>query len=250
MKLLQRILSRGLLISVAILAAIAFHFRATLFPQWFGAGAETQQTAKAGTATPPPVATDSVSTIPEQSAAPSNPAPAPMRATGNPDLPPLIEDVPARNSAEDQSADQSSTVMAMDSAQGSSAPNTTAVDATAVDATAIDTATVPLIPPANVSGQIAAAREAYWQQDFESAERLYREAAVMDTHDADALGELGNIYYTQGRWNDAAEAYAGAVERLLGSGQQQRAAYLMTVLDGLDPARAQAFRTSAIHEGG
>ncbi len=240
MKLLQRILSRGLLISVAILAAIAFHFRATLFPQWYGPGAETQQTAQVEEASPSaPVAADRDATVPQQGVMTPDSAAASTQAPVNPDMPPLVENVPNPN-AGDQSA-------AVDDVPMAAERNIPAQTAAAAEAATAPIA--PVAPSTAVSAALSAAREAFWQQDFEAAETFYREAAVADANNADALGELGNIYYAQGRWSDAAEAYAGAVERLLESGEQQRAGYLMTVLDGLDPARAQAVRTSVTRGG-
>lgn len=233
MKFVQHILSKGLLIAIAILAALGYHFRADLFPQWFAAPAPeeqaAQQTQPMDTSpmvvpqAPPPIAVvpAPVQDIP---AAPSETPAAPL-------LDPMSEQTeqmpPPRFRPEDVS--ESAAAMPQESAPPSSN------DATAAAAPAAEATT-----SAASAASIDAARAAFWAQDFTQAEQLYQQLASADPAAADPLGELGNLYYTQGRWNDAADAYAGAVTRLAAVGDMPRARHLLRVLDGLDPARAQA----------
>lgn len=227
MKFIQHLLSKGLLIAIAILAALGYHFRADLFPQWFAAPVPeeqaAQQTQPMDTASmmvpqaPPPIAVvpAPVQDIP---AAPLETPPAPL-------LDPMSEQTeqmpPPRFRPEDVS--ESAAAMPQESAPSSS-----------------DGGAAVAAPTVETTASLDDARAAFWAQDFTQAEQLYQQLASADPAAADPLGELGNLYYTQGRWNDAAEAYAGAVTRLAAVGDMPRARHLLRVLDGLDPARAQA----------
>lgn len=59
------------------------------------------------------------------------------------------------------------------------------------------------------------ARKAFWEKDLVKAERLYRVITNADEANIDAWGELGNIYYMQARWQEAANAYAEVTLRLI-----------------------------------
>lgn len=240
MKFIQHLLSKGLLIAIAILAALGYHFRTDLFPQWFAAPAPeeqaAQQTRPMDTSSmvvpqaPPPIAVvpAPVQDIP---AAPLETPPAPL-------LDPMPEQTeqmpPPRFRPED--VPESAAAMPQKSAPPSSN-----------DAAA---AAVPAVEATTSAASLDAARAAFWAQDFTQAEQLYQQLASADPAAADPLGELGNLYYAQGRWNDAADAYAGAVTRLAAVGDMPRARHLLRVLDGLDPARAQAVWESISVGGG
>ena len=229
MKLLQRILSRGLLISLAVLAAIGYHFRADLFSDRFGTPAAKQQVAVEVEPVPPAV-----------------PAPAPA------------DDVPA---SEPSTTAQSEIEVPQEEAiatDSDSAPPAVEIAESANNADATDvppvleantesannSADATHAPTADEVAGLNAARQAYWARDLDAAERLYQEVAATQTSNPDALGELGNLYYAHGRWRDAAQAYAGAIERLIAAGDRLRAQHLLMVLDGLDAARAQELRTA------
>lgn len=85
---------------------------------------------------------------------------------------------------------------------------------------------------------LAQARQAFWARDLVKAETLYRELLEHESGTADAWGELGNLYYGQAKWQQAAEAYSEAAIQLLGQGQYQQAMFLHYVVRGLDPVQA------------
>jgi len=84
------------------------------------------------------------------------------------------------------------------------------------------------------------AREAFWDQDLAKAERVYRILTNTDDADIDAWGELGNIYYMQARWKEAANAYTEVALRLIDKKDMQQAAffhYLVSQMDQEQSAR-------------
>ncbi len=95
----------------------------------------------------------------------------------------------------------------------------------------------PIISNTNVAS-LSQARQAFWARDLVKAETLYRELLNAESNSADAWGELGNLYYGQAKWQQAAESYSEAAIQLLEQGQYQRAMFLHYVVRGLDPAQA------------
>jgi len=71
-----------------------------------------------------------------------------------------------------------------------------------------------------------------------TAEQRYKSLLGNDASNADAWGELGNLYYLQAKWPQAAKSYAEASISLLDKGDYPRAMYLQYVVRGLDPAQA------------
>lgn len=58
------------------------------------------------------------------------------------------------------------------------------------------------------------AREAYWRGDTEAAERAYMDLLAASPGDADAFGELANLYHATGRREEARDALYEAALRL------------------------------------
>lgn len=242
MKFIQHFLSKGLLIAIAILAALGYHFRADLFPQWFAAPAQKEQAAQSSQPAQPAQPTDNTSMVvpppPPISVVPAPAQDIPAASLETPPTPlldPMSEQTeqmpPPRFRPED--VPESAADMPQELASQPSNDDA-AITAPAVEATA----------------SLDSARAAFWAQDFTQAEKIYQQLASADPAAADPLGELGNLYYTQGRWTDAADAYAGAVTRLAAVGDMPRARHLLRVLDGLDPERAQAVWESISVGGG
>ena len=82
------------------------------------------------------------------------------------------------------------------------------------------------------------ARQAYWARDYVTAEMHYHQITKMATDNVDAWGELGNIYYLQAKWPQAAEAYTEAALRLLKTGDYPRAMFMRYIVRGLDARQA------------
>ncbi len=66
------------------------------------------------------------------------------------------------------------------------------------------------------------ARRAYWNGEFEQAEAAYLDMIRAFPGDADAFGELGNVYQSMGRQERALDAYYEAAVRLQAAGETQR----------------------------
>lgn len=111
---------------------------------------------------------------------------------------------------------------------------------TSVDApTAIEP--VEAMPAENAAQVVTLqqARQAYWSRNLVMAETMYRQVLAGDDASADAWGELGNVYYMQAKWSQAAEAYAEAAIRLLQKGDYSQAMFMRYIVIGLDPRQAQ-----------
>ena len=90
------------------------------------------------------------------------------------------------------------------------------------------------------------ARQLFWNSDTGDAEKTYLDLIKIDDSNADIYGELGNVYYSQGKWKQAGEAYYEAAVRLLASekdGQNvNRVSYLLRVIQGLDRESAEKLK--------
>lgn len=89
-------------------------------------------------------------------------------------------------------------------------------------------------PGADSTQLLAQARQAFWYGDMASSEQYYLELSNIENQDADVFGELGNVYYAQGKWKQAGEAFYQAALRLHESGQTSQLHYLQRVINGLD----------------
>lgn len=86
---------------------------------------------------------------------------------------------------------------------------------------------------------LAEARQAFWARDMAKAERLYQKITKSDVDNINAWGELGNIYYMQSRWQEAATAYTEVALRLVEMGDIPQAMYLQQLVSRLDAKQAQ-----------
>jgi hypothetical protein len=85
---------------------------------------------------------------------------------------------------------------------------------------------------------LAAAREAFWLHNYDDAEKNYRALTELEPNNPDGYGELGNMYFSQGRWDEAAAAYFEAGTRLVGEGRLDSARELVNVIRGLNGKQA------------
>lgn len=90
---------------------------------------------------------------------------------------------------------------------------------------------------------LAAARESFWKNDYAAAEAGYRSLIDLDPANPDGYGELGNLYFSQGKWEEAATAFFEAGKRLVASGHNQQASGLVNVIRGLNGAQADELET-------
>ena len=87
-----------------------------------------------------------------------------------------------------------------------------------------------------------AARQAFWKKDMAKAEELYK-ALLSETDAADVAGELGNVYFTQRRMDEAADMFLEAGVRMLNSDNPRQSMNVMRTLMRLDQNKAQELRT-------
>ena len=101
-------------------------------------------------------------------------------------------------------------------------------------------------PSVDTKQVLHTARKLFWNGNVQGSEKLYLELINLDKNDPDAYGELGNVYYTQGKWKQAGEAYYEAAIRLLeqnNNGQAiDRVSYLLMVIQGLDTESADKLK--------
>ena len=75
-----------------------------------------------------------------------------------------------------------------------------------------------------------------------NAIELYRELAGLYPDDPNVVGEMGNVYYLQGDWKRASQAYYDAALRLHKLRMNEQIHYLYLVIHGLDPETAEKLR--------
>jgi tetratricopeptide (TPR) repeat protein len=119
----------------------------------------------------------------------------------------------------------------------------TATEGTATAASAEPASGPPVVPSGAITQEkpyevMAKAREAFWLRDFELAEQQYRKLTQLDPDNPDGYGEMGNMYFSQGKWDESAEAYYQAGVRLVNEGFVEQAQQLVGVIRGLNNPRA------------
>jgi len=83
-----------------------------------------------------------------------------------------------------------------------------------------------------------AARKSFYQRKYDLSEQSYQKVIDSTEDNVDAYGELGNVYFNQGKKEQAASAYFEAATILVRNGQVNRAQSLMGLLRHLDKSKA------------
>ncbi len=86
------------------------------------------------------------------------------------------------------------------------------------------------------------ARKSFFQHDYALSEKLYQHVIDHTESNYNALGELGNVFFNQGKYTQAAAAYYKAAVILVKNGQTGRAISLVGVLRSLDKVKAAALQ--------
>ncbi|HED15603.1 MAG TPA: tetratricopeptide repeat protein [Gammaproteobacteria bacterium] len=81
---------------------------------------------------------------------------------------------------------------------------------------------------------IMTARQAYWAGDYDASEQAYQQLIELYPNEVELHGELGNVYYAQGKWAQAAATYAQVVRQLYSTGQSAQADYMLQIVISLD----------------
>jgi len=82
------------------------------------------------------------------------------------------------------------------------------------------------------------ARRSFYQRKYDLSEQSYRNVIDSTEDNFDAYGELGNVYFNQGKKQQAAAAYFEAAAILVRKGQIDRAKSMVGLLNLLDKGRA------------
>jgi len=90
----------------------------------------------------------------------------------------------------------------------------------------------------NVRETWITARKAFYQRNYELSEQSYQKVIDSTEDNFDAYGELGNVYFNQGKNKQAAAAYFEAAAIMVHKGQVNRARSLMGLLRHLDKSKA------------
>lgn len=277
MKFFRRILKHIFLLAFIVLLGAVYYFRHELFPGFMAKYGDEMESkivsmVKIGEAekSPPAVSGESTERPAEVE------APASASGSGEADQPsePAAA-TPAQDSDAAPPATQSDTDADVDSGQPESVPVPVATSdqdqpevaepAISAPPTAMPPApatpmqmgrgaamappsvqrtdAAPALPQANVQADSAQAalmdaRSAYWKREYATAESKYQELAQTQPDNPNAHGELGNVYYAQGKWKLAAASFAQAAEMLHKQGHRGRAAYLHRIIQGLDAEQA------------
>jgi hypothetical protein len=82
------------------------------------------------------------------------------------------------------------------------------------------------------------ARANFARQDINGAINAYRDFLIQTPNDVNALGELGNVYFSVGRQHDAAEVYYEAALILLTKNDSEHASLIATAIRQGNPQLA------------
>jgi len=86
------------------------------------------------------------------------------------------------------------------------------------------------------------ARKSFYQRNYKLSEQSYKQVIDKTKDNVDAYGELGNVYFNQGKNKEAASAYFEAAAILVRNGQANRARSLIGLLRHLDESRADELK--------
>lgn len=86
---------------------------------------------------------------------------------------------------------------------------------------------------------LISARNNFHHGNIKLSESLYLELTQLEQDNPDNFGELGNVYYSQGKWDEAGQAYYQAAVRLMSKGNYNQVAYLQRVINGLNAEYAE-----------
>ncbi|UCB53891.1 MAG: tetratricopeptide repeat protein, partial [Thiotrichales bacterium] len=83
------------------------------------------------------------------------------------------------------------------------------------------------------------AREEYHRGNIQQSVSNYQQVIANSEDNYDAYGELGNVFLSRGKYQDAANAYFQAAAILVKKGQTGRARSLLPMLERLDRSKAE-----------
>lgn len=81
-------------------------------------------------------------------------------------------------------------------------------------------------------------RDAFAAGDFEGSVTAYKDYLKSNSNNADAHGELGNVYYLTGKFQESAQSYYDSAKLLIEQKQTDRVPALLPVIAQVNPALA------------
>lgn len=96
--------------------------------------------------------------------------------------------------------------------------------------------------PVDTAALLQQARGEFWNGSLEAAERLYLQYLSLEPTDANSFGELGNLYQSMGRSEDALDAYFEAGVRFKAQGEVEQLNQIVELLFDARDARAGQLR--------
>ncbi|VAW97538.1 hypothetical protein MNBD_GAMMA21-1698 [hydrothermal vent metagenome] len=87
------------------------------------------------------------------------------------------------------------------------------------------------------------ARLAFQNGKPDKSTQLYKELSELNPDNPDIYGEMGNVFYSQGKWKQAGVAFYEAAICLLDKNKTEQVPYLYRVIQGLDPESAEKLRS-------
>jgi len=157
----------------------------------------------------------------------------------------ISEAVSVINEKADEFFDTGNTDSAVDQAIENADKSDELVDSVEEVAEPAQPVPAPTSIPVDAKEILFMARQSFWRGNTHDSEALYLDLINLDDNDPDAYGELGNVYYTQGKWKQAGEAYYEAAVRLLAAKDDktnERVSYLLRVIQGLDSESAEKLK--------
>lgn len=238
MKLLRHILSHGILLLILIALAFIYFYRAQLFSVEINTRIDsTVDKALAWTE----IFQNKKQQQSEESVAPVVAESAPVVVTEAQQEAPV--DSAVQIPTEPVETDQVATIEAMP------VPEVTTTQEMALVETTTSVEPEAVVENDQTSAAIVhedlldQARTAYANGNPEQAIKLYEELSELNADDPNIPGELGNVFYAQGKWQQAGVAYYEAATRLMAHGQIGQVEYLYRVIQGLDQESAEKLRS-------
>jgi len=254
MKLLRYLFSHGILLLLLVALAFAYYYRAQLFsPEingridavvnkslaWTEVFAD-KRSANSESAEQPQASSPEVSNIESPAAEPSMPVPANAMQD---------QDVVIVQEMSEQQPEQAD----VQTAEQEALPTPAAEPATSTAMTNTDESSTAQAAAEPANDQAAAAnsqadllnqaRTAFQTGKADESIKRYEELRELNPSDPNVHGELGNVLYAQGKWQQAGKAYYEAASRLLEQGQGGQVQYLYRVIQGLDQESAEKLRS-------
>jgi Flp pilus assembly protein TadD len=252
MKIVQKILSHGLLIVFFVAVFFVYLYRGDLFPQWFDQQAQTGETPSPSAAAQSPVV-GADEPQPAQAAAgtddESQATAAQTEAVTDGPVAGAQSEEPAAPTADAATAAQYRPVGPEETSRRTNnllaeAPDsvTTAPEyrplkakKTAPPVAAVDSGATG---ESDFRSQLEQARQQYWRSDMSAAEQAYRRLTESHPERAEVWGELGNLFFSQREMVQATDAYYRAIDLLIEQGDAERARQLLGTMYQLDAEKA------------